>query len=58
MQRLWGKSDAMKLLRGYIRSLERGGLTAFGNDHTIVRKHIIDLMVLAASRTGPLVKVA
>jgi AraC-like DNA-binding protein len=49
MQRLWGKSDAMKLLRGYIRSLERGGLTAFGNDHTIVRKHIIDLMVLAAS---------
>ena len=28
---------------------ERGGLTAFGNDHTIVRKHIIDLMVLAAS---------
>ena len=51
MQRLWGKSDAMQLLRGYIRSLERSGLTAFGNDPTIVRRHIIDLMVLAANST-------
>ena len=49
MQRLWGKSDAMQLLRRYIRSLERSGLTAFGNDHTIARRHIIDLMVLAAT---------
>jgi AraC-like DNA-binding protein len=49
MQRLWGKSDAMQLLRGYIRSLERSGLAAFGNDHTIVRRHIIDLMVLAST---------
>jgi AraC-like DNA-binding protein len=49
MQRLWGKSDAMQLLRGYIRSLERSGLTAFSNDRTIVRRHIIDLMVLAAT---------
>ena len=48
-QRLWGKSDAMQLLRGYIRSLERSGLTAFGNDPTIARRHIIDLMVLAAT---------
>jgi AraC-like DNA-binding protein len=49
MQRLWGKSDAMQLLRRYIRCLERSGLTAFGNDPTIVRRHIIDLMVLAAT---------
>ena len=49
MQRLWGKSEAMQLLRRYIRSLERSGLTAFGNDHTIVRRHIIDLTVLAAT---------
>jgi AraC-like DNA-binding protein len=49
MQRLWGKSDAMQLLRRYIRCLERSGLTAFGNDHTIARRHIIDLMVLAAT---------
>ena len=48
-QRLSGKSDAVQLLRGYIRSLERSGLTAFGNDHTIARRHIIDLMVLAAT---------
>jgi AraC-binding-like domain len=43
MRRLWGKSDAMQLFRGYIRCLERSGLTAFGNDHTIARGHIIDL---------------
>jgi AraC-like DNA-binding protein len=49
MQRLRGKSEAMKLLRGYIRSLERSRLTTFGDDHTIVRRHIIDLIVLAAS---------
>ena len=49
MQCLWGKSDAMQLLRGYIRSLERFGLTAFGNHHETVRRHIIDLMVLAAT---------
>ena len=49
MQRLWGKSDAMQLLRCYIRCLERSRLTAFGNDHTIARRHIIDLMVLAAT---------
>jgi AraC-like DNA-binding protein len=49
MQRLSGKSDAMQLLRRYIRSLERSGLTAFGNDHTIARRYIIDLIVLAAT---------
>jgi AraC-like DNA-binding protein len=49
VQRLWGMSDAMQLLRRYIRCLERSGLTAFGNDHTIARRHIIDLMVLAAT---------
>jgi hypothetical protein len=48
-QRFWGKSDAMQLLRGYIRSLQRSGLTAFGNNHTIARRHIIDLVVLAAT---------
>jgi hypothetical protein len=37
MRRHWGTSEVMKMLRGYIRSLERSGLTAFGNDHTIVR---------------------
>jgi AraC-like DNA-binding protein len=49
MQPLWGKSDAMQLLRRYIRSLERNGLTAFGNDHTIAHRHIIDLIVLATT---------
>ena len=49
MQRLWGKSDAMQMLRRYIRCLERSGPRAFGNDPTIVRGHIIDLTVLAAT---------
>jgi AraC-like DNA-binding protein len=49
MQCLWGKSDAMQLLRGYIRSLERSGPAAFGNHHETVRRHIIDLMALAAT---------
>jgi AraC-like DNA-binding protein len=53
MQRLWGKSDALQLLRRYIRSLERSGLTAFGNDPTIARSHIIDLIVLAATPHQP-----
>jgi hypothetical protein len=54
MQRLLGKSEAMQLLRGYIRSLERGGLTAFGNDYTLVRTHIIDLIVLATTARCPI----
>jgi AraC-like DNA-binding protein len=49
MQHLWGKSHVMQLLRRYIRSLERTGLTAFGNSPTIARRHIIDLIVLAAT---------
>jgi AraC-like DNA-binding protein len=50
MQRLWGKSEAMTLLRSYIRALTRSGLMAFANDPTIARRHIIDLIVLAATR--------
>ena len=50
MQRLCGKSDVMQLLRSYIRSLERSGLTTFGDNHTIVRRHVTDLVVLAASQ--------
>jgi AraC-like DNA-binding protein len=49
MRPLWGKSEVMQLLRCYIGSLERSGLTAFGNDHAIVRRHIIDLAVLATT---------
>jgi AraC-like DNA-binding protein len=49
MRHLRGKSEVMQLLRRYIGSLERSGLTAFGNDHAIVRRHIIDLAVLATT---------
>jgi AraC-like DNA-binding protein len=54
MQLLWGKSEAMQLLRGYIRSLERIGLAAPVGNHTIIRKHIVDLAVLATNARGPI----
>lgn len=49
MQRLSGKSEAVRLLRGYIRSLERMRLTTFVDGCEIVRRHIIDLVVFAAT---------
>jgi hypothetical protein len=45
---LWGKSEAMQLLRRYIGSLEKG-LTASVDDRSIIRRHIVDLAVLAAT---------
>ena len=54
MQRLWGKSEAMQLLRGYIRSLERIGLAASVDNHTFIRKHIVDLAVLATTARCPI----
>jgi AraC-like DNA-binding protein len=49
MQRLWGRSEAMQLLRGYIRSLERIGRAASVDNHAIIRKHIVDLALLATT---------
>jgi len=49
MQRLWSGSETMQLLRRYIRSLDKNGLAAFRNDQTIVHRHVIDLIVLAAT---------
>ena len=55
MQRLWGKSQAMELLRGYIRFLEKGiGLAASVDDHTVFRKHLVDLAVLATTARCPI----
>ena len=48
MQRLWGKSEAMQLLRRYIGSVEKG-LTVSVDDRSIIRRHIVDLAVLAAT---------
>jgi AraC-like DNA-binding protein len=48
VQRLWGKSEAMQLLRCYFGSVEKG-LTASVDDRSIIRRHIIDLAVLAAT---------
>ena len=54
MQRLWGKSEAMQLLRGYVRSLERIGLAASVDNHALIRKHMVDLAVLAATARCPI----
>ena len=48
MQRLWGKSEAMQLLRRYIGSVEKGLTVSFDN-RSIIRRHIVDLTVLAAT---------
>jgi hypothetical protein len=45
---------AMQLLRGYISSLERIGLSASYDDHIIIRKHIADLAVLATTARCPI----
>jgi AraC-like DNA-binding protein len=49
MQRIGRDSDAPELLRGYIRSLERIALATSVEACEIVRRHLIDLIVLAAS---------
>ena len=48
MQRLWGKSEAVQLLRCYFGSVEKG-LTASFDNRSIIRRHIVDLAVLAAT---------
>jgi hypothetical protein len=52
--RLWGKSETMQLLRGYIRSLERIGRAGSVDNHTLIRKHIVDLAVLATTARCPI----
>jgi AraC-like DNA-binding protein len=46
------KSDAMRLLRGYIRALEGNGFAGPIESSKIVRRHIVDLVVLAATPHG------
>ena len=48
MQWLWGKSEAMQLLRSYIGFVEKK-LTTSVDDRSIIRRHIVDLAVLAAT---------
>jgi AraC-like DNA-binding protein len=54
MRRLWGKSETMQLLRGYIRSLARIGLAASVDNHELIRKHLVDLAVLATIARCPI----
>ena len=51
MQRLSGKSEAVQLLRRYLGSVERGLTVSFDN-RSIIRRHIVDLTVLAATTRG------
>jgi AraC-like DNA-binding protein len=48
MQRLSGKSEAMQLLRRYLRSIEKG-LTIASDNRSIIRGHIVDLTMLVAT---------
>jgi AraC-like DNA-binding protein len=49
MRRLPRRCEALQLLRGYIRSLEKSRLTGSAEAREIVRRHLIDLVVLAAT---------
>jgi AraC-like DNA-binding protein len=44
----------VQLLRGYIRSLEKSRLNASAEAREMVRRHIIDLVVLAATPRRPI----
>lgn len=49
MRRLPRRSDALQLLRGYLRPLEKSGLTRSAQARETVRRHVIDLVVLATT---------
>jgi AraC-like DNA-binding protein len=49
MRRLPRRCEALQLLRGYIRSLEKSRLNGSAEAREIVRRHLIDLVVLAAT---------
>jgi AraC-like DNA-binding protein len=46
-------ADGLKLLSGYVRSLEGLGSVAAHDTHETIRRHVIDLVVLAATRSRP-----
>jgi len=54
MRRVPRQSDALRLLRGYIRSLEENRLNGSAAAREIVRRHLIDLVVLAATPNRPI----
>jgi AraC-like DNA-binding protein len=49
MQHIGSNSGVLKLLRGYIRSLERIALATSVEDREMVRRHILDLAAIAAT---------
>ena len=49
MRHIGRNSDGLRLLRGYVRSLERTGSATSAEMRQIVGRHLIDLMVLAAT---------
>jgi AraC-like DNA-binding protein len=54
MRLLPQRSEALQLLRGYIRSLEKSRLNGSAETREIVRRHLIDLVVLAATLHRPI----
>ena len=53
MRRLPRRSEALKLLRGYIGSLEKSRFNGSAEAREIVRRHLIDLVVLSATLHRP-----
>jgi AraC-like DNA-binding protein len=49
MHHIGSNSDVLKLLHGYIRSLERSALATSVEGREIVRRHMLDLVAIAAT---------
>ena len=49
MQHIDSNSDVLKLLRGYIKSLERSALATSVKGREIVRRHMLDLIAIAVT---------
>jgi len=54
MRRLPRRSEALQLLQGYIRSLEKSRLNGSAEAREMIRRHVIDLIVLAATPHRPI----
>jgi hypothetical protein len=52
MRRLPRRSEALQLLRGYLRTLEKSRFDAFAEAREIVSRHVIDLVVLTATSSA------
>jgi AraC-like DNA-binding protein len=52
MRRLPARTDALRLLRTYLRALEKGSSDNWQAGHETIRRHVVDLVALAITYSG------